>query len=193
MGEIVSRLAAFLLFAALQGFILAALARAMGDKRPQHDGRLSPSPFVHLTVWGAVLAALFAVSYIRSIWYDGRQNRLGRGGIALVTLLGLAAMLVVMPLIDGLQLLAFSLPRTGSYVVIYVLDQLQLIIASSALLNWLPVPGLVGGGFLQALWPDQERRLRRAEPICLAIIIAAIVAFGFPDPAKIPLLEQMLG
>jgi hypothetical protein len=191
MGEIVSRLAAFLLYAALQGFLLAALARAMGDRRPQHDGRLSLNPFVHLSVWGAAFAALFAVSWVRSIWYDAAQSRLGRYGAALVTFLGLAAMVVLVALIDLLQPLVLLLPRTGSYAVLYVLDQLQLIAMSSVLLNLLPGPGLVGGGFLQALWPNAERRLRQAEPICVAIVMAIVVALGFPDPTTmgLPLLS----
>ena len=100
-------------------------------------------------------------------------------------------MVVLVALIDLLQPLVLLLPRTGSYAVLYVLDQLQLIAISSVLLNLLPVPGLVGGGFLQALWPNAERRLRQAEPICIAIIMAIIVALGFPDPTTmgLPLLS----
>lgn len=181
MGEIVSRLAAVLLYAGLQGVLLASLARLLGDKRPLHDGRLSPNPLTHLSVWGAAIAALFGVSWIRNIWFDARQNRLGRPGLAVVTVGGLVAMVVAALLIGLIQPLAVFLPRTGSYTVLYVLEQFRLIAVSSIVLNILPVPGLIGGGLLQSLWPERERQFRRAEPICLAIIVAAIVAFGFPD------------
>jgi len=193
MGEIVSRLAAVLLYAALQGFILAGLARLMGDKGPQHEGRLTINPFVHLSVWGALIAALFTVSWVRTIWYDSGQNRLKRAGTALVILLGLLAMIALVPLIDLLQLSALALPRSGSYAVLYVLDQLQLVALSSTLLNMLPIPGLVGGGFLQALWPDQQRRLRQVEPLCLAVVVAVIVAGRFPNPATLLLPYLQFG
>lgn len=180
VGGIVSRLAAVLLYAAVQGAILAALARFWGDRRPQHDGRLTLNPFMHVSAWGAAMAALFSVSWVRSVWYDAAANRWGRWGLALVTLAGLAATLGLLPLADGLQRLALVLPPTGATAVVLVFEQLKAITLSAVLLNCLPVPGLVGGGLLQALWPGEERRLRQAEPICLAAVVILIVAFGFP-------------
>ncbi|NGP19431.1 zinc metalloprotease [Devosia aurantiaca] len=185
IGGIVSRLAAVLLYAALQGAILAALAWIMKDHRPQHDGKLTLNPFVHVTAWGAAMAALFGVSWIRSIWYEPRTNRLGRWGVVLVVILGLALILAVMPAVDLVRRAALLLPPTGASAALLVLAQLQAIILSSTLLNALPIPGLVAGGMLQAIWPDAERRLRRAEPIFIGLVIVAIVAFGFPDPAKL--------
>jgi uncharacterized membrane protein len=185
MGGIVSRLAAVLLYAALQGAILAALARLFGDRRPQHEGRLTLNPFVHVSVWGAAMAALFGVSWVRSVWYDPQANRFGRLGIVLVVGFGLALMLATIPCVDLLRRAALLLPPTGATATLLVLEQLQRITAASVLLGILPLPGLIGGGVLQAIWPQQERRLRQAEPICLFIVIAAIVAFGFPDPATI--------
>lgn len=183
MGEIVSRLAAVLLYAGIQGFVLAALARVLGDRRPAHDGRLTPNPFIHLSVWGALIAALFAMSWIRTIWYDPAATRFGRGKIVLVVVVGLAAMVALVPLIDLLRPMALMLPRTGSYAVLYVLSQLQLVALASAMLNVLPIPGLVGGSVLQAIWPNAERRLRRLEPFGLALVIAAIVAGWLPNLA----------
>ena len=183
IGEIVSRLAGVLLYVGLQGVLLAGLAWLMGDRRPRFDGRLSLNPFVHLSVWGAVMAALFAASWPRAVWFDAAQNRLGRIGVALVTLGALVAMVVLVVLVNLVQPVALLLPRSGSYVVLYVLGQFKLIAVSASILNLLPVPGLAGGGWLQAIWPQSERRLRRAEPICLAIVVAVIVAGGYPNPA----------
>jgi len=183
MGEIVLRLAAVLLYVGLQGFLLAGLVRLMGDRRPQFDGRLSLNPFVHLSVWGAVMAALFAVSWPRAVWFDASQNRLGRWGVVLVTLGALVAMIVAVLLVNLVQSVALLLPRSGSYVVLYVLGQFKLIAVSATILNLLPVPGLIGGGLLQAIWPLAERRLQRLEPICLAIVVAIVVAGGYPNPA----------
>ena len=183
MGEIVSRLGAVLLYAGLQGFVLAALARLLGDRRPAYDQRLTPNPFAHLSVWGALMAALFGMSWIRTLWYDAQSNRLGRGGVALVVVLGLATMVALVPLLDLLRPLALLLPRTGGYVVLYVLEQLQALALASALLNLLPIPGLIGGALLQAIWPDQERRWRKLEPFGLALVIVGIVAGFIPNLA----------
>lgn len=185
MGGIVSRLAAVLIYAALQGAILACLSRILGDRRPQDDGRLTLNPFAHVSVWGAAVAALFGVSWVRSLWYDPQANRLGQAGIVLVVGLGLALMLATIPAVDLLRRIALSLPPTGATATLLVLEQLQRLTASSLLLAILPLPGLVGGGLLQAIWPDRERQLRQAEPICLFIVISGIVAFGFPHPATI--------
>lgn len=185
IGGIVSRLAAVLLYAALQGAILAALAWAMNDHRPQQNGRLTLNPFVHVTAWGAAIAALFGVSWLRSIWYEPRTNRLGSWGVVLVVVLGLALILPITPVVDLLRRAVLLLPPTGASAALLVLTQLQAIILSSTLLNCLPLPGLIGGGMLQAIWPGSERRLRRAEPLSIGLVIVAIVAFGFPDPEKL--------
>lgn len=185
MGEITSRLAAVLIFAALQGLLIAGLARLLGDRRPAHDGRLTINPFNHVSVWGALIAALFGMSWIRSIWLDAGANRLGRLGAGLVPVLGLAAMLAILPLSDLLRPLFLMLPRTGGYVTLYVLDQFQKLTLASVMLNVLPLPGLVAGGVLQAVWPGEERRLRRLEPFCLALVIVAIVAGWLPNLATL--------
>lgn len=191
MGEIVSRIAAALLYAGIQGLLLAGLARLMGDKRPQYAGRLTGNPFAQVSVWGVVMAALFAMSWVRPMWFDAQQNRFGRWGIVLVAAMALGAIVTLVPIIDLLRPLALMLPRTGGYAVIYVLSQLQIIAIASAALNLLPIPGLIGGAVLQAIWPEQERRLLRLAPFGLALVIVAIVAGWLPNPASIllPLVQ----
>lgn len=185
MGEIVSRVAAAILYAGIQGLLLAAIARLMGDRRPQYDGRLTGNPFAQVSVWGVAMAALFAMSWVRPMRFDPQQNRLGRWGLIAVALLALAGVVALVPLIDLLRPLALMLPRTGGYAVIYVLSQLQIIAIASAALNLLPIPGLIGGVLWQAIWPDAERRQMRLEPFGLALVIVAIVAGWLPNPATI--------
>lgn len=191
IGEIVSRLAAALIYAGLQGLLLAGFARLLGDKRPAYDGRLTPNPFAHLAVWGAVMAALLTVSWIRPMRMDPEQNRFARWGLVLVAALSLLAMLALVPLADLLRPLALMLPRTAGYSVLYVLAQFQIITLGAVLLNLLPVPGLIGGLVLQAIWPKQERRLMRWEPIALAAVIAGLVSGLIPSlgPALLPYLR----
>lgn len=183
MGEIVSRIAAVILYAGIQGLLLAAIARLMGDRRPQYDGRLTGNPFAQVSVWGVAMAALFAMSWVRPMRFDPQQNRLGRWGLVLGVVLALAAMVAMVPVIDLLRPLALMLPRTGGYAVIYVLSQLQILVLASVALNLLPIPGLIGGVLWQAIWPGEERRLLRLEPFGLALVIVGIVAGWLPNLA----------
>lgn len=185
MGEIVSRVAAAILYAGIQGLLLAAIARLLGDRRPQYDGRLTGNPFAQVSVWGVAMAALFAMSWVRPMRFDPQQNRLGRWGLPAVALLALVGVVALVPLIDLVRPLALMLPRTGGYAVIYVLSQLQIVAIASAALNLLPIPGLIGGVLWQAIWPDAERRQMRLEPFGLALVIVAIVAGWLPNPATI--------
>lgn len=191
MGEIVSRIAAVLLYAAIQGFALAGFARLLGDKRPQYEGRLTANPFTHISVWGTVIAALFAMSWVRVVRFDPAQNRLGRWGLLLVAVLALAVVVALVPLIDLLRPLALLLPRTGGYAVLYVAGQLQILAMASVALNLLPIPGLIGGVLWQVIWPGEERRLLRLEPFGLALVIIAIVAGWLPNLANmlLPLIQ----
>jgi len=181
MGEIVSRIGAVIVFAWLQGLLFAGLARLMGDRRPQYDGRLSPNPFVQLSVWGLAVGVLFAMSWVRPLRYEPASNRLGGWGVVLVVLGGLAAMALLVPAADLLRPLALMLPRTGGYAVLYGINQFQLVAAGSVLLNLLPIPGLAAGAIWQAVRPDQGKRLPRYESIGLAVVTAAVVAGLVPS------------
>lgn len=176
LSEIASRIGAMLVFAWLQGLVFAGLARALGDRRPQHEGRLSPNPFVQLSVWGAALGVLFTMGWVRPLHYDANGNRLGGWGLVLVIIAGLVAMALVVPAIDLLRPLALLLPRSGGYAVLYAFNQLQLVIAGSVALNLLPIPGLAAGAIWQAVWREQGRRLGRHEAMGLALVTVAIVA-----------------
>lgn len=181
IAEIVSRLAAALLYAAIQGLLLAGLARLMGDRRPQYDGRLTPNPFAHVAAWGMLMAALFAMSWIRPMRFDPQANRFVRFGIVFIVVFALAGMLLLVPALDLLRPFVLYLPRTGSYAVLIVLEALQKIIVASTLLNLLPIPGLVAGSVLWGFWPDQDKRLRRWEPIALALVGVSIIAGLLPN------------
>jgi hypothetical protein len=180
LGEIASRIGAMLVFAFLQGLLLAGLARALGDRRPELEGRLTPNPFAQLSVWGAAVGVLFTMGWVRPLHYDANSNRLGGWGLLLVLVAGLAAMALLVPAIDLLRPLALLLPRSGGYAVLYWLNQFQLIVAGSVALNLLPIPGLVAGAIWQAVWREQGRKLGRTEAMGLALVTAAVVAGVIP-------------
>jgi len=75
------------------------------------------------------------------------------------------------------------LPPTGAYAVVSTLIQYQQVTVASAVLNLLPLPGLVCGAIWPAFRPDREKRILRQEPILLGILAAAIVAGFVANPA----------
>ncbi|HEV2518102.1 MAG TPA: hypothetical protein VGV07_22820 [Devosia sp.] len=191
LSEIASRIGAMLIFAFLQGLVLAGLARALGDRRPELEGRLSPNPFAQLSLWGMALGVLFTMGWVRPLHYDVSSNRLGGWGVLLVIVGGLGAMALLVPAIDLLRPLALLLPRSGGYAVLYWLSQLQLLVAGAVALNLLPIPGLVAGAIWQAVWPGQGRRLGRHEALGLAVVTVAVVAGLVPalGPVVLPYLS----
>lgn len=181
METILSRIAAVLIYAALHGAALALLATFLGDRRPQQEGRLPPNPFTQISVWGVAIGALFAMSWVRPIHFNANAIRFRIGGIVLVVVAASLFLMLLVPLADLLRGFALLLPASGSYAVLLVLAQFQLIAAGSAILNLLPIPGLAMGAIYPALWPNREKRVLRYEPIGLAFVIAALAAGFVPN------------
>jgi len=184
IGTFVSRLIAMLLFSGVLGGLLAVVARLLSDRRPEYSGRLTANPFAHVAVPGTLLAAIFGMGWIRTMRFDPAQNRWGRAGVLVVALASLALSLATVPLVDVLRRIAVDvLPPTGAYAVVSTLIQYQQVTVASAMLNLLPLPGLVCGAIWPAFRPDREKRIERREPIWLGLLAAAIVAGFIANPA----------
>lgn len=193
LETLLSRVAGVLIFVALQGFFLALFARLMGDRRPQNEGRLTPNPFAQLSVWGAVIGALFALTWPRPMRMRASANRFGLAGVIVAVVLSLVAVALFIPIADWLRSVALMLPRTGGYAVILILQQFQLLAAGSILLNLLPIPGLAMGSIWTALWPEREKRLLRHEPLGVGLVIIALVVGIVPNLASytLPFLSRL--
>ncbi|WP_152664524.1 hypothetical protein [Devosia geojensis] len=186
VGALVSRLVAMLVLCALLGLLTALLARILGDRRPQFDGRLTLNPFAHLAVGGALVAAVFGMGWIRQMRFDPSANRFGPAGTALVPIVALLLLALTVPLVDPLRSLAVSLlPRTTGYAVVYTLLQYQQLALGTCLLNLLPLPGLAAGAIWTALRPDKEKRIALLEPLALGLLAAVIVAGLISSPARL--------
>ena len=70
LQQYVLRLCAILVIAPVHGAAIAATARALGDQGPQHDGRLTLNPLVHLDILGTISGVLFAIGWIKPIAID---------------------------------------------------------------------------------------------------------------------------
>lgn len=186
MGEIVSRIAAFLLYCALQGGLLSLLARLFGDSKPAYDGRFTLNPFAHLALSGLFMAVLFRMGWIRPMRFNLAAIRGGRLGLAAIALLGLLGMILTIPLLDLTRpLIQAALPQTGGYAVLNIIQQFQEITLASTVFNVLPLPGVIGAAFIQAIWPQAEPRVRRLEPLVIAALIVIFVLGWMPNPIPV--------
>lgn len=193
MQQILARIAGFLIFSGLHGAILAALALALGNRNPAWEGRLTANPFAQVSFAALVTAVLFHAAWVRPMRIDPAHTRGGRLGLVAIVLAGLGLTLLAIPLIDLLRPLAAThLPRTFGYAVLLVLAQTQMIVLVSVVLNLLPLPGLTGGLLLVAAAPDRAQRLRRTEPVAIALLIAVLVAGWWPDATPLMAMVSRL-
>ena len=143
--QIVTRIFAMLIYAAVQGALLAWLARGLGDVRPAREGRLTLNPFLQASAWGVAMGVLFRMGWIAPLRLSPAQGFGERVRILLIVAAGLGAMLALVPLLDLLRApLQQMLPRTAGYYVLYALQMVQEVTFGSVALNLLPVPGLIG-------------------------------------------------
>ena len=184
MQLLLSRIAGLLLFVAIHGGILAAMATIMGAKGPSRDGRLTLNPFAHLSMPGLAMAILFRSGWSRPMHIAYEELRGGRITMIIIAIAALAFSLLMVPLIDLLRpLIASEPPRTAGYTVIQAIVAFQEITLASVALNALPLPGLTAGLVLQALLPaTQTKRFYRMEVPVAALLVICLVAGWLPDP-----------
>lgn len=187
MADIMLRILAALLFAALAGGLTALLLRLLGDRQGGWDGRLTASPFAHVTLSGIFLAIAFRTSWIAPL-------PLERGRRSLVPVLAvLGAMALSLLMIPGLDLLRVplqaALPRTMGNFALAEINTLQLVILQSVVLGLLPLPGMWLGGMLPALLPGLEKRWRKGAGIGMSLAAILLILGWFPDLR--PVLEML--
>ena len=197
LSQLLMRLCAVVLVATLQGFAVAAAARALGDAGPKHDGRLSLDPLRHVDLIGGAVALIFAVGWGRWVAIDPRALRHGRVDLLLVALGGFGAVVL------GVLVLRFArpfllpwLPDTAAATAFALIQTIIEVGLWFALLGWLPLPPLAGGHLLVAVVPKLRERLSGVQ-LFLGLLVAALVATGVVnrmlDPAFRFLMALVLG
>ena len=193
LPQLVQRLCALVLIAAVHGAAVAATAVALGDQGPHHDGRLTLNPFAHLDILGTISAALFLVGWIRPISIDPAELRRGRIALVLVVIAGAASTLLgALALRLARPIVLPWLPDTASaagFAWIETTGQLSLWFA---LVNLLPVPCLTGGHLLTAIMPQWRDVLARSRPY-IALLLAILAATGLVSSLLAPAYRVLAG
>lgn len=181
LQAIFSRIFAALLFVSIQGGVFSLLVRLLRDGG-EEDRPVGGNLLSHLSMPGLAMAVLFKTTWMRyrePLPETLKGGRLALVGIALATL---AISLAVVPLLDvSRPLIATYLPRTAGYAVLQVVVALQEITLASVPLNLLPLPGLVGGLFLLALFPQRAAQWRRLIVPVNVLLVLALLAGVVPN------------
>lgn len=178
LQQVVLRIVAVLLIAAVHGFAVAAAATAMGDQGPRYDDRLTVNPLRHVDVIGGVLAVLFGFGWIRPIAVDPRTLRPGRAGLVAVVASGFCGTMLLAALLRLVRpSMVNLLPDTASATFFVFVETLGQLCVSFAVFNLLPLPPLTGQHWLVAIRPGSREALRRTQPYG-AVILGLLIVTG---------------
>lgn len=172
------------LFAALvvltaHGYFLALMARLLGDRGPQYDGRLSVNPFRHAEPVGALLMVATQLGWVRPIALD-REVLLGKqSGPVLVALGALAGSFVLGWCCWQLRPLIFSAIGGGSggITIIGLLETTARASLSFVIINLIPILPLSAGHIWLGVAPKLATLLN-ANRLAISIGLALVCLAG---------------
>jgi Zn-dependent protease len=178
LHQLIIRLGAVLVIVAIHGFSLAAIARALGDRGPQFDERLTLNPISHLDILGAVTMILFQLGWIRPMVIDPSVLRLGRIGLVGCVFGSIAITLAAVVLLQGLRIPVLSyMPNAVVPTIIATLREAVEMCTWFAIFNLIPLPPLTGAQLLVAARPSLAPLLAKSQ-IYVAVGLAVLVFTG---------------
>lgn len=185
------RLVAILLVVAVHGFLLALVARLLGDKGPGQDGRLTLNPLVHLDLIGAIAALFYRVGWMRPIRIDHEELRGGRLGLVLCVLMACGGTIAVAILVQFLKPTVATLSSgTAGLTINSIITTFGRIGLWFSLVNLLPLTPFTGGHILSAISPVAGRWLAR-NLLWPTIIVALLVVSGLAERIVAPLYRLL--
>ncbi|HEX7005059.1 MAG TPA: hypothetical protein VF168_12810 [Trueperaceae bacterium] len=185
--QLLLRAGGVLLLSLVHGIALVLIARALGNKRPQYEGRLTINPFQHLDVLGAMALILFSYGWGRPVEVDGMSPR-KRLFLALGSLL--ATLLVTLLLANALWSLGAIFPGSTAATVTAFARIYSEIAAGFIALNWFPLLPLTGGLLMPAISRPLSNWARRHHvlvTLCLLALILSGAVGRVLDPLRLAL------
>jgi Zn-dependent protease len=191
--QLLIRAGACVLVSAVHGLALAAMARALGDRGPQFDGRLTANPFRHLDPIGAAAMILLQLGWIRPIAIDPHELRGGRAGLILCVFGSIALTLATVVLLLQLRIpMLTTMPSSMAPTILATLNETAEMCAWFAAINLVPLPPLTGMHLLVAVRPSLAPVSARYS-IYAAIALAVLALAGVVQPVLQPVRDVMAG
>ena len=192
LHQVLIRAGACIIIISIHGLVLAAIARGLGDRGPQFDGRLTVNPLRHVDPLGAAAMMLFQLGWIRPIAIDPFELRLGRFGLVICVFGSIAATLAAVVLLLGLRIPALKfMPLAFVPTIIATLNEAADMSTWFAALNVLPLPPLTGMHLLVAVSPGLATTLKKYSPYS-AIALAVLLAVGVVHPVLQPVRDALV-
>jgi Zn-dependent protease len=193
LHQLLIRAGACVLITAIHGLALAACARALGDRGPEFDGRLTANPFRHLDFLGAPVMMMFQLGWIRPIAIDPAELRLRRFGLIVCVLASLAITLAAAVLLLQLRIPALTyLPNAVVPTVFAILNEAVEMGTWFAALNLVPLPPLTGMHLLVAISPRLAPLLTKYQ-VYAALALAALALAGVVQGGLQPVRDAIAG
>nr|WP_073030272.1 site-2 protease family protein [Desulfosporosinus lacus] len=175
---IIANIPALMIGFAFHEFAHAWVADRLGDPTPRSQGRLTLNPFVHLDLFGTLMALLYRFGWAKPVmtnphYYRGDKRR----GQIMVSLAG-SVMNLIVAFVVMLLWFVTMLWIQGSewYDIIYlVFESIVYMNLGLGVFNLLPIPPLDGFGVLSGLLPERfAPQLNMVEQYGMIILIVLL-------------------
>lgn len=189
IGLILLQVLALFMALSFHEFAHAFVARKLGDRTAEHQGRLTLNPKEHIDPFGTVILPLMLIilrspvvfGWAKPVPINPLNFKNPRKGMMWSALGGPVINLFLACVFALLLKLLFSFELFFSGLIQFLSIAFQLNIFL-AILNMIPIPPLDGGRVLVGLLPRQAAiALSRVEPFGFLILIA-LIYFNVLDP-----------
>lgn len=162
LTTIIANIPALLVGFAFHEYAHAWVADRLGDPTPRSQGRLTLNPFVHLDIFGTLMAVLYSFGWAKPVmtqphYFKGNKER----GRVLVSVAGPLANLLVAFIAMLLWILTLAFLKDSSWTGTISTIFMSLVIMNLGLgvFNILPIPPLDGFSILRGVVPGRYSKV----------------------------------
>lgn len=189
---IIANIPALLIGFAFHEYAHAWVANRLGDPTPRSQGRLSLNPFVHLDLFGTIMALLFRFGWAKPVMTNPQYFRGDKQkGLMLVAIAGSIVNLMIAFVAMFLWFLSMSWIQTSVWgsIISLMFQSIILMNLGLGIFNLLPIPPLDGftvlGGLLPRRFAPQLQLLEQYGMIILILVLFTGVLGKVLSPAVI--------
>lgn len=172
---IIANVPALMIGFAFHEFAHAWVADRLGDPTPRSQGRLTLNPFVHLDLFGTLMALLYRFGWAKPVmtnplYYRGDKRR----GQIMVSLAGSVMNLLVAFVVMFIWFVTMLSLESSQWseILSLVFQSTVLMNLGLGIFNLLPIPPLDGFGVLSGLLPGRYApQLRMMEQYGMIILV----------------------